>query len=173
MTTSQPAETEVPQIVNLSQVSVETVQAELVRASQTTVQQLNADEVDLQTSLVGTLQAGDVHARDSIIGTLASQQAALTDCFTGGLRADTLSFNGVAALVLANSMANKEVNAIALVGKDVQADSIHTGILISREVHGNVNATLDGRTALMAGLVAGAVTGLIVLAGRLLFRRNQ
>lgn len=173
MATPQPDETELPQIVNLSHVNVETVQAGLVRANQAAIQQVIAEEVDLQTSMAGAIQTEVLHARDSIIGAAASRQASLQDSIAGGIRAETLSFNGVAALVLANTMANEDVNAIAVIGTDVQADSIRTGILISCEVYGNVTTTLDGRTAMMAGLVGGAVTGLILLAGKLLFGRKN
>jgi hypothetical protein len=173
MAPQQPEETELPQIVNLSQANLETVQAELVRASQAVIQQLNAEEVDLQTSIVGTIQTGELHARDSIILASASQQTSLQNSIAGGLRAEALNFNGVAALVFANSMANKDVNAIAIIGTDIQADNIQTSILISREVHGNVTTILDGRTALIAGVLGGAVTGLILIAGKLLFGRKK
>ena len=70
-------------------------------------------------------------------------------------------------------MANKDIQAIAVIGTNVQADSIRTGLLISREVHGNVTTTVDGRTALLAGLAGGALAGLIMLSGRLLFGHKK
>jgi hypothetical protein len=173
MATTEPAETELPQIVNLSQVRVETVQAGLVRASQSAIQQLNADEVDIQTSFVGAVQTEEFHAKDSILGTAVIHQGTLQDSIVGGLRAETLSFNGAAAVALANTMANKEIQAIAVIGTNVQADSIRTGLLISREVHGNVTTTVDSRTALLAGLAGGALAGLIMLLGSLLFGRKK
>ena len=173
MAVPESEETDLPQIINLSQVTVENVQAELVRASQVMVQNLNAEEVDLQTSIIGVIQTGDLQAHDSFLGTIGCQQASVQDSLVGGLRAETLSFNGVSALAVANNMSNKELNTLAVVSTNVQADNIHTGILISREVHGNVTTTLDGRTAMMAGLVGGAVTGLILLAGKILFNRKK
>jgi hypothetical protein len=59
------------------------------------------------------------------------------------------------------------------VSRDVSADSIRSCILISREVHGNVTTTVDGRTALLSAAVGGVVTGLILLAGRFLFERKK
>jgi hypothetical protein len=170
MATSQPEETELPQIVNLSQARVETIQAGLVRTSQTAIQNINAEEVDLQTSLAASIKTGEFHAHDSVLGAVISQNASLQDSIAGGVRAETLSFNGSAFLNIANTMTSKDVNAVAVVTTDLQADNIRTGILISREVHGNVTTTVDGRTALLGGLVGGAVTGLILLAGKLLFR---
>ncbi len=173
MDTPQTEETEIPQIVNLSQVSAEIVQAGLVRASQTAIQQLSAEEVDLQTSVVGAIQTGEIHAHDSIIGGTTSHKASLDNSLVGGIRTDSISFNGVSALIIGNSMTNNDVHAIAMIATDIQADTIQTGILFSREVHGNVTTTLDGRTALMVGVVGGAVAGLILLAGKLLFGRKN
>ena len=170
MATSQPEETELPQIINLSQARVDNVQADLVRASQTAILNLNAEEVDLQTSLAASVQTGEFNAHDSILGAVICENASLQDSIAGGIRAETLNFQGASVLNIANTMTNMDVNAFAVVATDFRADNIRTGILISREVHGNVTATVDGRTALLGGLVGGAVTGLILLAGMLLFR---
>jgi hypothetical protein len=146
----------------------------LVRASQSAIQQLNADEVDLQTSAVGNIQTSELHVKESILGTAVTQQSSMQDSIVGGLRAETLSMSGsVVAVAVANTMANKEIQAIAVIGTNVQADSIRTGLLISREVHGNVTTTVDSRTALLAGLAGGALAGLIMLSGKLLLGRKK
>ncbi len=166
-------EPELPQIVNLSQVNVETVQAELVRTSQTIIQTLSAEEVDLQTSMVNTIQTGNLHAHGSLIGASASQQATLQDSIAGGLRAETINFNGVSAFTLANNLESKGLNAIGVISTNISADEIRTGLLISREVHGNVTTTLDRDTALLAGLLGGITAGLIFLLGRWITVRNK
>lgn len=170
METSQPEETEHPQIINLSQAKVETVEAGLVRTTQTAINQINAEEVDLQMSAAGSIQTGELQAHGSVLGAISSQNANVQDSISAGIQADSLSFNGSTLLCVANTMTNRDVNAFAVIANDLEADNIRTGILISREIHGNVTATVDGRTALLAGLVGGAATGLILLAGRLLFR---
>lgn len=173
MAATQPEENEKPQIVNLSQSNMETVQAGMVRASQSSFHQVNSEEVDLQTSIAVNVSTGDFHAHDSIVGAATSQQATLGDSIAGFVRADTLTFDGEAAFVIADQLSGKNINSMAVIGTNVEAASIQTGLLISREVHGNVTTTLDGRTTLMAGAVAGAVIGLILLAGKLLFGRND
>jgi len=65
------------------------------------------------------------------------------------------------------------MHAIAIIGREVHADNIRTGILFSSEIHGNVTTTLDGRTALLAAVVGGIATGLVLLAGRLLFGHKK
>ena len=173
MVANQPEETDLPQVVNLSNVSVENIEAELVRTNQTSIQQLNADEVELHISAVGNVEAADLHARDSIVGIVVSQQAEVKDSIVGGVRAETLSLDGVTVLALANSMSIKDVDAIAVAGTEISAENIRTGILISREVKGNVTTMVDGRIVLLAGLAGGTIAGLILLAGKLLFGRKK
>jgi hypothetical protein len=173
MVANQPEKAELPQVVNLSNVSVENIDAELVRTNQTSIGQLNADEVELHISGVCTAGAVNMHARDSIIGTFACQQATLQDSIIGGVRGEALTFNGVTALALANSISIQDVDAIVVAGTEINAENIRTGILICRDVKGNVTTVVDGRTALLAGLAGGAVAGLILLVGKLLFGRKK
>lgn len=173
MVANQPEEADLPQVVNLSNVSVENVEAELVRTNQTSIQQLNAEEVELHISALGTANTGELHARDSIVGMVVSQQAEVKDSIVGGVTAKTLSLDGVTVLALAKSMSIKDVDAIAVAGSEISAENIHTGILISREVNGNVTTMVDGRTVLLAGLAGGTIAGLILLAGKLLFKRKE
>lgn len=169
MSATESENIETPQVINLSQVSVESVQAGLVRASQTSIKKLNAEEVELQMSAAGSVQAGSFQASESAVGGISTEQATIQDSIIGGIRAETLNFNGLAALTAATNMDAKEIHAFAVVSQEIHVDNVRTGILISREVHGNVTTTLDSRTALLFGLAAGAVSGLIMLTGRLLF----
>jgi hypothetical protein len=173
MVANQPEETELPQVINLSNVSVENIEAELVRTSQTSIKQLNAKEVELHISALGTARTEELQARDSALGMVVSQQATVQDSIIGGVQAQELSLNGVTALALANSMSIKDLDAITVAGSTISAENIHTGILISQEVNGNVTTMTDGRTVLLAGLAGGTIAGLILLAGKLLFGRKK
>ena len=173
MAAKQPQESEIPQIVNLSQVNVDTVHADLVRASRTTVRQLEAEEAELQTCAAGVVNVGNLRAQDTIMGSVVSGQATVVDSIVAGVNTDTIDFEGVSVLVVASNLGAEEIKSLVLIADHVQAGSINTGILLSREVHGNVNTTLDGQTALMVGLVGGAVAGLILLTGKMLFGRKN
>jgi hypothetical protein len=173
MAANQPEEAELPQVVNLSNVSVENIEAELVRTHQTSIQQLNAKEVELHISALGTANTGELQANDSIVGMVVSEQAEVKDSIVGGVTAQTLSLDGVSVLALANSMSIKDVDAIVVAGAEINAENIRTGILISGEVKGNVTTVVDGRTVLLAGLAGGTIAGLILLAGKLLFGRKK
>jgi hypothetical protein len=173
MVANKPEEADLPQVVNLSNVSVENVEAELVRTNQTSIQQLNAAEVELHISALGTANTGELHVHDSIAGMVVSQQAEVKDSIVGGVTAKALSVSGVTVLAVADSMSIKDVDAIAVAGTTISAENIRTGILISREVNGNVTTMVDGQTVLLAGLAGGTIAGLILLAGKLLFGHKK
>jgi hypothetical protein len=168
-----PEEMETPQVVNLSQTSVEKVEAELVRASLTGIEYLTAEEAELQESAAGAVNTEKLTARDSIIGFVNTGSASIEDCITVAVRAeDNISFNGVAGVVVGGTVQVEELDAVLVVGREVNGANIRSGLLISREVHGNVETLMDSRTALLAGLAGGISAGLVLLVGRLLFRRK-
>jgi hypothetical protein len=57
-------------------------------------------------------------------------------------------------------------------GREVHVSESRTGILLAQTVHGNVNTVLDTRGALIVGLTGGLFAGLMLLLGRVLFRRK-
>lgn len=174
MDTNQSEETELPQVANLSQVSAENVKAELVRTNQTAIQKLEAEEIELNISAVATAQTNDLSLNDSIGGIIMSEQASVEDSIVGGVRAQAVSVNGITGLVAGTSITLGDgVRAGIVAGAKVEAENIHTSILLSPKVVGNVTTTVDGRTALMAGLAGGALAGVILLAGKLLFGRKN
>lgn len=173
MTTDETPEAELPQVVNLSNVSVERVEAELVRGSQTAIQQLQAEEAELNLALVATAQAKNLRARESLVFELSATEAHLEDCLIGVAQAENLTLSGQGGVILANSLTGQDIQAVALAGNNVRAANIRTGVLFGRDIQGNVITLVSGRTALLAGLAGGAVAGLILLAGKLLFGRKK
>lgn len=174
MDSNQSKETELPQVANLSQVSAENVKAELVRTNQTAIRQLVAEEIELNISAVATAQTNDLSLNDSIGGIIMSEQASVEDSIVGGIRAQAVSVNGITGFAAGNSITLGEgVKAGIVAGAKVEAENIHTSVLLSPKVVGNVTTTVDGRTAILAGLAGGAVAGIVLLAGKLLFRRKK
>ena len=158
MLANEPDAVQPPQVINLSKVKVGAVQAGLVRASQSAVQELNAEEAEMNNSAAASVQTGNLRASDSALGAVFAGQANLSDSFIQLVSADAVQLDGGAAAIVANS---------------VSGENIRTGLLISREVHGNVTTTFDSRLAVLTGFIAGSVIGLILLAGRLFFSRRR
>ena len=59
------------------------------------------------------------------------------------------------------------------VAQQVSAGNIRAGLVIGREINGDIQTLIDARTALLSGIVGGIVAGLILLAGKLLFGRTK
>jgi hypothetical protein len=57
-------------------------------------------------------------------------------------------------------------------GRDVHVAESRTVVLLARHVDGEVTTLFNTRDALIIGLVSGLFSGLMLLLGRLLFRRN-
>jgi hypothetical protein len=83
-----------------------------------------------------------------------------------------MSVSGYTGAVVAGSVDVHHGLAGFVSGRDVHVSESRTGILLARTVHGNVHTILDTRGALIAGLTAGLFSGLMLLLGRMLFRRK-
>ncbi len=165
-------EIEVPQVVNLSQTNVNEVHAELVRASHAAIQTLKAEEADVNGIIIGTANTGKLTGRRVIAGMVTTQQAELEHSFIGGVRGEVVNVNGKTGMMVATTINAPEVSAVLMAGAEVNAGNIRTGLLIGRNVNGNIETLVDAQTAILAGVIGGAVGGLILLAGRLLFRKK-
>jgi hypothetical protein len=173
MAAPQQDDVELPQVVNLSQTDVENVRAELVRASQSTIHHLEAEEAEVNGVLIGTATTGKLSVRRTAIGAVQTQQAELYDSIVGGIRGETVSVNGRTGLIVATALQAEETNSVVLAGAEIHATNIRTGILFGRQVHGNIETVLDTRTTIIAGVIGGAIAGLVLLAGRLLFGKKK
>jgi len=173
MPTSEIDEIEVPQVVNLSNVNVDNVRAELVRASHAAIRKLEAEEADVNGIIVGTATTGRFSGRRAAIGAINAQQADVREAFVGGVRGESISINGTTAMMVANSINATEAKAAIVAGAQINAQNIRTGLLIGRNINGNVHTLVDGRAALVAGVLGGLIAGLVMLAGKVLFGRKK
>jgi hypothetical protein len=90
----------------------------------------------------------------------------------GYAKAGKMSVSGYTGAVVAGSAEIHNGLAGFAAGREVHVNGSRTGILLARTVHGDINTTLDTRGALIAGLTAGLFSGLMLLLGRMLFRRK-
>jgi hypothetical protein len=59
-----------------------------------------------------------------------------------------------------------------VVARELEASSVRAGILLSGQVNGDVETILDTPRALLAGLTAGVVTGLVMFFLRMISNRR-
>jgi hypothetical protein len=173
MTASEHDEIELPQVVNLSQVNVDEVHAELVRASHAAIRRLEAEEADVNGIIIGSAVTGKLNGRQVAIGALNAKHVELREAFIGGVRGESISVSGNTAMMAATTIESPEVRAVIVAGAEINAANIRTGLLVGRKINGNVHTLLDTRTAILAGVFGGLVTGLVMLAGKLLFGKKK
>ena len=180
-------ESESPQVADISQVDVQTVRAELVRMNQSASGELTADEVAMQQSAAGRMSADEVSLHQSAAGYIKANQVSLSQSSagmvsageflsqggtTGFVKAEKASVSGYTGSVVAGSADIQHGMAAFVAGRDVHVTDARTGILMARNVSGNVTTVLDTRGALIVGLVGGLFAGLMLLLGRVLFGRK-
>ncbi len=163
---------EYPEVVNMHDTDVAVVQAELVRASSSQIKKLTAQEVDLRDSVAIVVNAGTVNARKSGTAHHEAGNFTLLDGTVLAAKSNSATLNGRAGLIIADSTGIKNGTAGVLVSREVHGENIRTGILISRKVEGNVETLMDTRATVLAGIIAGAVIGSMLMVGQFLFRRK-
>jgi hypothetical protein len=165
-------EKEFPEVVNMHDTDVAIVQAELVRASSSQIKQLTAQEVDIRDSVAIVVNAGTVNARKAGIAHLEAENFTLLDGTVLAAKSNSATLNGRAGLIVADSTGIENGTAGVLISREVHGGNIRTGVLISRNVDGDVETLMDTRTTVLAGIVAGAVIGSMLMVGQFLFRRK-
>lgn len=165
-------EVDQPQVTNISHADVQSVHAELVRMHQSDAEMITAEEVELQQSAAGNLKANQVNAHQSAMAMVEAGEVILQDGITGFARAEQASVSGYAGAVVAGSaeVRNSMVGLVA--GTDIHVGESRTVLLLARTMNGNVTTLMDNRSALIAGLTGGLFAGLMLLLGRVLFRRK-
>ena len=176
-----------PQMTDFLQADAQTVQAQLVRMRQSSAGEVTADEVSMQQSAAGRMSADKVTLQQSAAGFIKADHVSLNqasaglvntgeflsqESSTGFVRAEKASISGYTGAVVTGSadIQNGLVGMVA--GRDVYLDEARTVFLLARTVNGNVTTLMDRRSALTAGLVGGLFAGLMLLLGRMLFRRK-
>jgi len=160
------------QVTNISQADVQSVQAELVRMHQASAENINADEVELQQSAAGNVKANHVSAHQSAMARVEAGEILSQSSATGFVQAEKASLSGYTGAVLAGSAEVHHGMAGFVAGREVHVQDARTILLLGQNINGNVTTLMDSRSALIAGLVGGLFSGLMLLLGRVLFGRE-
>lgn len=160
-------------MVNPQHSTVNQVNAPVVHADQVAVENIHAEDASLHLGLVGAVYAQRVTGRRVAVGVIETQTALLSETLALAAHADEMTLKGRAVVLSAENVEAENVYAGGVMAANVSAANIRTGILLGRNVHGPVETLLDTRGALLAGISAGVVTGLVLLVGKLLFRRRK
>lgn len=171
--TPAPAEpTEQPEVVNLSQVDVGAVHAEMVRMHQSTAETITSEDVELNVSAAVGVHTQTLSAKQSIFGGVNAENADISNSLVGGVRGGTIGVQGVVGGVAGGTVNLQNARVGAVAAREVRGERVDSVFLLAGRVEGEVHTLLDTRGAIIAGLVGGLFVGVILLVGRIAFRRN-
>lgn len=174
-TMTDPQETsegENPQVTNLAKVDAEAITAEMVRMHQSSAQAIEAEDLEMHQSAAARVNSQRVATRESAIAALSANDVDMQNSAAAVVRAGNVFLNGAAGAVVAGNAELNEVRVGLLASREVRAQHIDAVFVVARRVEGDVTTKLDVRGALIAGLVGGLITGMLVLLGRGLFGRK-
>lgn len=166
------ADFESSQVTNVSQAEVKSVHAETVRMQQADAEFIRAEEVDIHQGAVGNMKATRVSTERSLMGMVNAEEFQSESSGAGMVQAGSASVSGYTGLVAAGNADVHHASVGYLAARDVHAENVRTIVLLARNVEGSVVTTLDTRGVVIAGLIGGLFSGLMLLLGRLLLRRN-
>ena len=160
------------QDTNISQEDVQNIHAHTVSMHQASAETITADDVEMQQSAAANLTAARVSTHQSVLANVSADEVLSEQSFTGMVQAEKASIGGYTGAVVARAAEVRYAMAAVVVGKDVHVEESRTVLLIGQNVQGNVTTLMDTRSALIAGLVAGLFSGIMLLLGRTLFGRK-
>jgi hypothetical protein len=135
-------------------------------------QTISASEIEMEQSAAAAVKATNVTAHQAALGAVEATQVLSEQSLIGAVQAEKASISGFTGAVVAGTAEIHYSLAGVVVGNEVHvADQTRTVLLVSRNVQGNVTTLMDTRSALIAGLLGGLFGGMMLLLGRMLFKR--
>lgn len=160
-------------VTPISNADVGSIHAEVVQMHQADADTITAEDVDMQQSAAGNVKANIISAHQSALGNVEAEEIVTQQSATGMVQAEEATVSGYTGAVIAGSAEIHHSLVGYVAGSDVNVEaSTRTVLLVARNVHGNVTTLIDNRSALIAGLTGGLFAGMMLLLGRMLFRRR-
>ena len=165
-------EVDSPQVTDISNTDVVNVHADSVRMHESDADTVTAEKVKMEQSAAANVKAEKLSTHQSALAYVEAGEVVTQESAVGFAQAQKMSISGYTGAVVAGSAEIHNAMAGFVAGREVNVNESRTGILLARTVHGDVNTVLDTRGALIAGLTGGLFAGLMLLLGRVLFRRK-
>jgi hypothetical protein len=164
--------TDRPEVVNLSRVDAGAVTAEMVRMHQSTAETITSDDVEMSQSAAALVNAHSLSARQAAMAQVAAEQVDISQGAVGALRADLVNAQGYIGAVAGGTVTVEGARVGVTAAREVRGGKVESVVLLAGRVEGEVHTVVDTRGAVIAGLVGGLIAGMIVLVGRIAFRRD-
>lgn len=154
--------------VNVAETSVGKVVADLVRINSSYADQITASEIEMRQSAARVVKTDDCLMNSSAAVSVQATTIKAEQCAIGMAEAEQTSlYESPAALVRAQTVQVDQSKIGIVIAQEVKGSTIQTGILLTRNVNGYVQTFLDTPRALLTGIVAGVVTGLVLFGLRI------
>jgi hypothetical protein len=158
--------------INLSETSVQKVDAELVRMNRSAAEHIQAEEVEVRQGGVMRVDAGSMTVQQGGVSLANAKNLAMENSFLLAGRAEEARFDSSQVGVLyAGSVDMKYSKNNLMVAQRVSGGPIRSLVLLAGRVDGPVHTYLDTPRSLLAGVAAGVGVGIVLLLGRLMTRR--
>lgn len=161
-----------PEVVNLARVDAGEVTAEMVRMHQSSAETVTSEDVEMNIAAVGGVNTQTLSARQSLLGGVNAESAEIHNSFVGGVKGTNVGVQGIVGGVVGEAVSLQNAYVGVTAAREVRGEKIESVILLAGRVDGEVHTVVDTRGAVIAGLVGGLFAGLIVLVGRIAFRRE-
>ncbi|MBV6394692.1 MAG: hypothetical protein HFACDABA_00258 [Anaerolineales bacterium] len=159
-------------VVYIEHMDAESVQAASVTMRQANADHVSADEVTMNLSAAGGVNAATFSAQQSMIGGANAEEIHVWNSAVGGVNGTLVNVQGTVAGVAGQSITVEGARVGLAAAQEIRGGRVETVVLLAGRVEGEVHAVVDTRGAIIAGLVGGLFAGLVLLVGRIAFRRE-
>ncbi len=166
----EPAEQ--PEVVNLVRVDAGAVTAEMVRMHQSSAETITSEDVEMNIVAAASVHTQALSARQSLFGGVNAQSAEITNSVVGGVNGVNVGVQGLVGGVAGEAVSLQNAYVGVTAAREVRGEKIESIVLLAGRVEGEVHTVVDTRGAVIAGLVGGLFAGMILLVGRIAFRRE-
>ncbi len=161
-----------PEVVNLVRVDAGAVTAEMVRMHQSVAETIHSDDVEMNQSAAAVVNAQTLSARQVALARVTAEQVEIAQGAVGAVRATLVNAQGRIGAVAGESVTVEGARVGVTAAREVRGGRVDSVVLLAGRVEGEVHTLMDTRRAVIAGLVGGLFAGLILLVGRIAFRRE-
>ena len=161
-----------PEVVNLAHTDVGAVTAEMVRMHQSNAETITSEDVEMNIAAAGGVHTQTLSARQSLIGGVNAGSAEIANSFVGGVNGTNVGVQGIVGGVAGEAVSLQNAYVGVTAAREVRGEKVESLVLLAGRVEGEVHTVVDTRGAVIAGLVGGLFAGLILLVGRIAFRRE-
>jgi hypothetical protein len=158
-------------VVNINQGGVQNIDAQQVTIKQGGVQNVSAESVTVKQGGIVQAEGGEISVLQGGIAIARGDQVKLTAGGALGMFASNIEIEagGAQWMIAKEKITVDQGGAAAMISREMEVNNSFVGLILAQNVSGNVRALFDTRAALVFGIAAGVVGGLVLSMRRRAF----